>query len=132
MFPKTFYRSTVGVAAAAASAAVAAARSAAAVHSATAAAWWQQRRGCGGFTSTVRKCANAHAFKRHQCANVRVFVIGRRRRDDRANNIVVGSNSGACGDVPRGRQCAAAADNDVSDDNTADVYGDGDGDDIVC
>ncbi len=123
------------MAAAAASAAVAAARSAAAVHSATAAAQWQQRRGCGGFTGTVCECADAHTFERHQRAEVRVFVIGRERRDDSADGIVVvGSNSGARGDVHRGRQCAAAANDDVSGNDTANANadGNGDGNDIVC
>jgi len=63
-------------AAAAASGAVAAARSVAATHSVMAAAGWQQRGGCGGFTGTVCKCANAHAFECHRRANVQVFVIG--------------------------------------------------------
>jgi hypothetical protein len=34
-------------------------------HSATAAAQWEQRGGCGRFTGTVRKWANARAFERH-------------------------------------------------------------------
>ncbi len=113
--------------------AVAAARSAAAAHSATAAVRWQQRGGCGGFTGTVRECADTHAFKRHQCTNVRVFVIGRGRRDDRADGIVVvGSDGGARGDVHRGRQCAAAADDDASDEDTADANADDNGNHIVC
>ena len=96
-----------------------------------AAAWWQQRGGCGGFTGTVRECANAHAFDRHRRANVCVFVIGRGRRGDSANGIViVGSNGSAPGDIHRGCQCAAAADNDAADDDTADA--DGNGDNIVC
>ena len=110
-----------------------ASRSAAAAHSATAAARWQQRRGCGRFTGTVHDCADAHAFKRLRRANVRIFVIGRGRREDSADGIVVvGSDGGAREDVHRGRQCAAAADDDISDDDTADADGDGDGDDIVC
>jgi len=100
-----------GVAVVAASAMVAAARSEAAVHSATAAAWWEQRGGCGGFTGTVRECTDAHAFERHQRADVRVFVIGRGRRDDSADGIV--GDGGARGDVHRGCQCAAAADDDT-------------------
>ncbi len=98
-----------------------------------AAEWWQQHGGCGGFTGTVRECADAHAFERHRCADVWVFIIGRGRRDDSADGIlVVGSNDGTRGDVHRGRQCGAAADNDISDNDTADVNGDGDADDIVC
>ena len=99
-------------------------------HSAKAAARWQQHGGCGGFTGTVCKCANARAFERHQCANVHVFVLGRGRRDNSADAIVVpGSNGGAHGNVHRGRRCAAAAaDNDADGDGN----GDGDADNIVC
>ncbi len=84
---------------------------------------WQQHGSCGGFTDTVRECAYARAFKRHQRADVRVFVLGQGRRDDSVEDIVVVcSNSAAHGDVHRGRRCAAADDADA----------DGDGDDIVC
>ena len=84
---------------------------------------WQQHGGCSGFTGTICKCANARAFERHQRADVRVFVLGRGRRDDSANGIVVvGSDGGARGDVHRGRRCAAAAADDA----------DGAADDIVC
>ena len=87
-----------------------------------AAARWQQHGGCGGFTGTIRECADARAFERHQCTEVRVFVLGRGWRDDSVNGIViVGSNSAARGDIHRGRRCAAAAADDA----------DGDGDDIV-
>ncbi len=104
-----------------------------AAHSATAAARWQQHGGCGGFTGTVHKCADAQAFERHRCANVRIFVIGQGRKDDSADGIVVvGSDGGAHGDVHRGRQCAAASNDDAVDDDTADANADGDGDDIVC
>ena len=97
------------------------------------AARWQQCRGCGGFTGTVCKCADAHAFERHQRTNVHVFVIGRGRRDDSANGIVVvGSDGSACGDVHRGRQCAAAANKDAANNNTVDADGDGNADNIVC
>ena len=118
-------------AAAAASAAAVAPRSAAAVHSAMAAAWWQQHGGCGGFTGTVRECADTRAFERHRCADVCAFVLGKGQRDDSADGIVVvGSDSGARGDVHCGRRCAAAADKDAADDDTADA--DGNVDDIVC
>ncbi len=84
---------------------------------------WQQHGGCGRFTGTVRKCANARAFERHRRADVRVFVLGRGRRDDNADGIVgIGSDGGALGDVHRGRRCTAAAADDA----------DGDADDIVC
>ncbi len=92
---------------AAASVAVAAARSAAVAHSATAAARWQQRGGCGGEAAAV--------------AAAQVFVLGRGRRDDSVDSIVVvGSDGVARGDIHRGRRCAAAADDD------------GEADDIVC
>ena len=57
------------------------------------AARWQQRGGCGGFTGTVSEFADAHAFERHQRGDVHVLVIGRERRDNSTNGIVVvGSN----------------------------------------
>jgi hypothetical protein len=78
---------------------------------------WQQHGGCGGFTGTVRECANARAFKRHQRANVRVFILGRGRRDDSADGIVVvGSGGGARGDVHLDRQCTAATAADADGD----------------
>ncbi len=98
-----------------------------------AAARWQQRGGCSGFTSTFCECADTHTFKRHQRADVRVFVIGRGWRDDSADGIVVvGSNSGARGDVHRSRQCAAAADDDAADDDITDAEAKGNGNDIFC
>ncbi len=100
---------------------------------------WQQRGGCSGFAGTVCECADACAFERHQRADVSVFVLGQGRRDDSADSIgVVSSDGGACGDVHRGCQCAAAASDDTANDNTADADGDGkadgdgDPDDIVC
>ena len=84
-----------GAVAVAASAAVAAVQSAAVAHSATAAARWEQRGGCGGFTDTVRECANARAFDCHQRTDVHVFVLGRGRRDDSADGIVVVATTAA-------------------------------------
>ncbi len=55
----------------------------------TAAAWWEQRGGCGGFTGTVREWANASAFECHRLTDVRVFVLGRGRRDVSVDGIVV-------------------------------------------
>ncbi len=113
--------------------AAAAAQSAAAAHSATVAARWQQRGGCIGFTGTVRECTDTHAFKCHQRANVRVFIIGQGWKDDSANGIVVvGSDGGARGDVHRGCHCTAVADNDAVDNNTANANADADGDKMVC
>ena len=107
--------------AAAASAAVAAAQSTAAAHSATAAAQWQQHGGCGGFTGTIRECADARAFKRNQSADKRVFVLGPGRRDDSADgSVVVGSNGGARCKVHPGCRCAAAAD-DNAEGNADDI-----------
>ncbi len=73
----------------------------------------------------MRECANAHAFERHQRANVSVLVLGRGRRDDSVNStIVVGSDGIARGDVHHDRRCTAAADDDAD--------ADADADDIVC
>ena len=43
----------------------------------------------GGFTGTVREWANARAFEHHRLADVRVFVLGRGRRDDSIDGIVI-------------------------------------------
>jgi len=64
-------------------------------HSATVAARREQHGGCGGFTSTVREWANASAFERHRLADVRVFVLGRGRRDDSVDGIVVVATTAA-------------------------------------
>jgi hypothetical protein len=86
---------------------------------------WQQHGGFGGFTGTVRKCANACAFERHRRVNVCLFVLGRVWRDNSADGIiVVDRDGGARGDVHRGRRCAAAAADDAD--------GDGNADNIVC
>ncbi len=61
----------------------------------------------------------------HQHADVRVFVLGRGRRDDSANGIVVvGRDGGAHGNVHRGRRCAATV---ATKDNA-----DGNANDIIC
>ncbi len=94
------------------------------------AAWWQQGGGCGGFARTVRKCTDACAFERHQRADVHVFVLGRGRRDDSANDIAfVGSKGRARGNVYHGRRCAAAANDNTANDDTTDA--DGNADNIV-
>jgi len=64
-------------------------------HSTTAAAWWEQRGGCGGFTGTVHEWANASAFERHRLADVRVFVLGRGRRDDSVDGIIIVATTAA-------------------------------------
>ena len=64
-------------------------------HSATVAAQWEQHGGCGGFTSTVREWANGSAFERHRLADVRVFILGRGRRDDSVDGIVVVATTAA-------------------------------------
>ncbi len=77
----------------------------------------------GGGSSTICECADAHAFERHQRADVCVFVLGRGSRDDSVDSIIlVGSDGVARSDVHRGHRCAAAANDD----------GNGDADDIVC
>ena len=76
---------------------------------------------------------DAHAFERHRRADICIFVIGRGRREDSTDGIVVvGSDGGTREDVHRGCQCAAAANDDVSDDDSADADANGDGVDIVC
>ena len=81
-----------------------------------------QQRDVGG-SGNIRECANALAFERHQRAYIRLFVLGRGRRDDSVDSIVVVSSDGvARGNVHRGRRCAAAAADDA----------DGDADNIVC
>ncbi len=74
----------------------------------TAAAGWQQEQDiCGGdgsMTARQQWCL-AHAARRWQlchCSSA-AFVLGRGRRDDGANSIVVG-DSGARGNVHRGRR----------------------------
>jgi hypothetical protein len=81
-----------------------------------------RQRDVGG-SGTVRECADAHAFESHRRANVRVFVLGRGRRDDSVDSIVVvGSGGIARGDVHRGCRCATTNDDD----------GDANANDIVC
>ena len=71
--------------------------------------------------SPAPSAANVRAFERHRRADVRVFVLGRGRRDDSADGIVVvGSDGGARGDVHRGHRCAAAASDDA-DGNADDI-----------
>jgi len=50
---------------------------------------WEQRGGCSGFTGTVHEWANTSAFERHRLADVRVFVLGRGRRDNSVDGIVI-------------------------------------------
>jgi len=57
--------------------------------------WWWLRR---------QLSSDARAFEQHRHADVRAFVLGRGRRDDGADCIIVG-NSGARGDCCN---CAAA------------------------
>ena len=81
-----------------------------------------QQRDVGG-SCTVRECAHARTFECHRRADVRIFVLGRGRRDDSVNSIVlVGSNGVAREDVHRGRRCAA----------TADIDANSNADDILC
>ena len=61
-------------------------QSAAVAHSATAAARWEQR---SNATDSPSGSAVGAALERHQLADVRVFVLGRGRRDDSVDGIVV-------------------------------------------
>ena len=80
--------------------------------------WWKQiqrwlRRG----QATINKTAaatDAHAFERHQHADVRAFILGRGRRDNGADCVIVG-NSGARSDVHRGRRGADEAEGGADD-----------------
>ena len=58
--------------------------------------------------------SNTHAFERHQHADVHAFVLGRGRRYNGADCVVVGS-SGARGDVHRGRHSADKANSNADD-----------------
>ena len=65
----------------------------------------------------VHKRANALAFECHRHANVRAFVLGPGWRDNGADGGVV-HNSGAHGDVHRGRHGTDEAEGDADADNT--------------
>ena len=56
-----------------------------------------------GVTSPPTLTSNARAFGRHRHASIRAFVLGQGQRDDSAD-CIVGGNSGARGDVHRGRR----------------------------
>jgi hypothetical protein len=58
--------------------------------------------------------SDARAFERHRHADVRAFVLGRGRRDDSADCVIVG-NSGARGDVHHGRRGADEAEGNADD-----------------
>ena len=53
-------------------------------------------------------------LRTHRHADVRAFVLGRGQRDDGADSVIVG-NSGARGDVHRGRRGADEAEGDADD-----------------
>ena len=97
----------------------------------------------GSAVAAARRLLRIHRHRPQMCRrtclrtpptrDVRIFVISRGWRDNSTEGIVlVGSNGGARGDVHRGRQCAAAANDDTTDDDTAKADGDGDSNDIVC
>ena len=65
-------------------------------------------------TAPPTPSSDARAFDRHRHADVRAFVLGRGRRDDGADCVIVG-NSGAHGDVHRGRCGADEAEGDADD-----------------
>ncbi len=58
--------------------------------------------------------SDARAFERHRHADVRASVLGRGRRDDGADCVVVG-NSSARGDVHPGHRGADEAEGDADD-----------------
>jgi hypothetical protein len=62
----------------------------------------------------ICKRADVRAFECHQHANIRTFVLGRGRRDNGTNGVIVG-NSGARGDIHRGRHGADDAKGDADD-----------------
>ena len=63
-------------------------------------------------TNKTGAATNAHAFKRHQHANVRAFVFRQGQREDGADSIL-NCNSSACGDVHRGRHSADESEGDA-------------------
>ena len=67
-----------------------------------------------GATALPTPSSDARAFERHRHADVRAFVLGRGWRYDGADCVVVG-NSGAHGDVHRGRRGADEAEGDADD-----------------
>ena len=67
-----------------------------------------------GATAPPTPSSDARAFERHRHSDVRAFVLGRGRRDDGADCVIVG-NSGARGDVHRGRRGADEAEGDADD-----------------
>ncbi len=68
-----------------------------------------------GVTAPPTPSSDARAFECHRNAGVRAFILGRGRRDDGADCVIVG-NSGARGDVHHGRRGANEAEGDA--DNT--------------
>ncbi len=69
--------------------------------------WWQRAEKVEATVTGWRQqlSSDARAFKRHQHADLPTFVLGRGRRDDGADCVIVG-NSGARGDVHHGRRSA--------------------------
>ncbi len=67
--------------------------------------WWWLRR---------QLSSDARAFECHRHADVRAFVLGRGQRDGGADCVIVG-NSGARGNVLRGRHGADEAEGDTDD-----------------
>ena len=65
-------------------------------------------------SDAVRECANARTFECHHLADVRIVVLGRGKRDDGADGIViVGGDGGTRGNVHCDRRGAAADDGDA-------------------
>jgi hypothetical protein len=68
-----------------------------------------------GASAPPNLSSDTRAFEHHRHANARAFVLGQGRKDDCADCVVVG-NSGARGDVHRGRRGTDKAEGDA--DNT--------------
>jgi hypothetical protein len=67
-----------------------------------------------GATAPPTPSSDARAFERHRHTDVHNFVLGRGRRYNGADCVVVG-NSGARGDAHRGRRGADEAEGDADD-----------------
>ena len=67
-----------------------------------------------GMTAPPAPSSDACTFERHRHANVPAFVLGQGQRYSGADCVVVG-NSGACGNVHRGRHSADEAKDNADD-----------------
>ncbi len=75
-----------------------------------------RQRNFGG-SGTVRKTQRCMRFQTPSTPDVRVFILGRGRRDNSVDSIVViGSVGVACSDFHRGCRCAATANDNANGD----------------